>query len=182
MLHLGLTPIQEGCESDAEAIGIRDREVAQPVVSVPNRDHDPGPDIACHLPAVVDVRNHDPDVGDRKLGRLHELRGFNALEGCGLREKETMVFPGKFDEVAGVPEEFEAQRAIERDRPLGVANDDLGNELFGGVDVWAFGSGHLNHGSSPSSERVASEAEFIEVRREEKAAAAEAKAARSPGT
>jgi hypothetical protein len=62
--------IQEGCESYLEAIGIRNREVAQPVVAVPDRDDDRGTHIACHLPAVVDIRNHDPDVGDRKLSRL----------------------------------------------------------------------------------------------------------------
>lgn len=54
-----------------------------------------------------------------------------------------MVLPGELDEVAGVPEEFEAQRAIERDRPLNVANDDLANELFGRVDVSASSSCHL---------------------------------------
>jgi hypothetical protein len=46
-----------------------------------------------------------------------------------------MVFPGQLDEVAGVPEEFEAQRAIKRGRPLDVADDDLANELLGRVDV-----------------------------------------------
>ena len=64
-----------------------------------------------------------------------------------------MVLPGQLDEVAPVTQEFEAQRAIERDRPLDVANDDLGNELLGGIDVWAFRSDHLEHGISPSTER-----------------------------
>jgi hypothetical protein len=57
------------------------------------------------------------------------------LEGRDLREKETMVFPGQLGEVATVPEEHEAQRAIERDRPFKVANHDLANELFSWVDV-----------------------------------------------
>jgi hypothetical protein len=57
-----------------------------------------------------------------------------------------MVFPGQFDEVASVPKELEAQGAIERDRPLDVANDDLGHELLGGVYVPAFRSRHLDHG------------------------------------
>ena len=70
-----------------------------------------------------------------------------------------MVFPGQLDEVAGVPEKFEAQRAIERDRPLDVANDDLADEVLGGLDVWTIGSGHLRHGISPRGPAVASSAE-----------------------
>jgi hypothetical protein len=97
---------------------------------------------------VIDIPNHDPNVGDRKLRRLCAYRGLNTLESGDLREKETLVFPGQLDEVASVPKEFEAQRAIERDRPLDVADDDLANELLGRVDVSAFRAGHLDHGIS----------------------------------
>jgi len=60
-----------------------------------------------------------------------------------------MVFQSQFDEVASLPEELEAQGAIERERALDVANHDLASELFGGIDVWAFRSGHPDHGISP---------------------------------
>src|SRR5215207_1222536 len=65
-----------------------------------------------------------------------------------------MVFPSQFDKITAVPKELEAQRAIERDRALHVADDDLGHELLGGVDVSACRPGHLNRSIPPSAAAV----------------------------
>jgi hypothetical protein len=80
-------PVQQGREADAEAIWIRDREVSQAVVAIPNRDDHPGTDVLRHPPAAVDIPDHDPDVGDWKLIGLYPDRGLHTLESGDLSEE-----------------------------------------------------------------------------------------------
>src|SRR5689334_25096780 len=106
---------QQGCEADAEAIRVRDREVAQSVVPVSDRNNDSRPDVVRYAPEHIDVGHHHPHIGGREPPRVCRYRRLDPLEGRGLGEKETMLFPRQLDEAAAVPEELEAQGTVELD-------------------------------------------------------------------
>src|SRR2546430_13461029 len=55
--------------------------------------------------SIVDVCNHHSDVGERKLRGCSHVGVVDLVERRELGEKETVIFPGELDEIAGVSEQ-----------------------------------------------------------------------------
>src|SRR5207249_10010768 len=104
-----------------------------------NWHDDPRTDLVRQAPAVVDVRHHHSDVGQRKPRRCRYVSIVDVVERRELGEKETMIFPGQLDEIAAVPEDLEPKTSVKIARAPDISHQDLRHELLCGMHVRSHG-------------------------------------------
>src|SRR5262249_20708558 len=134
-----LLRLQHRRETDAEPVRVSDGEIPEAVVAIADWNNDSYSDLLCQLPMVVHLRNHHPDVCERKPRRRGQLH-MDPFEGRGLSKKKPVIFPGQFHEIATVAKQREAQSTIELGGTPDVADDDFGHQLLCRIDVSTHGA------------------------------------------
>src|SRR5262249_7224652 len=112
--RLTLNPVNLGShlhqtrKSDAETVQISDSEITQTVIAISNGNDDARANFVNEFPVCVNVRHHHSDVRERKRWICRQRCAMSIAECRELGQKEAMIFPGQFHEIATVSKEVES--------------------------------------------------------------------------